>query len=96
MVPGLWSVTESGLAFAFGLALPTDARKISVFKGLRPHITSKVGIMTVLGARASVKGGEGGEMIRNLFREGVLEGAVLPPWGTGQPGGYPLLVGLQP
>ena len=56
---GLWSVTESGLAFAFGLALPIDARKSSVFKGLRPHITSKVGTMKALGSKSlRVKGGE--------------------------------------
>lgn len=59
MCLGLWSVTESGLAFAFGLALPVDARKISVFKGLRPHITSKVGTMKALGSKSlRVKGGE--------------------------------------
>lgn len=61
---------ESGLEVAFGLDLPTGARKISNFKALRPQVTSKWGTMKALGSKSL--GVKGGEKIRNLFRKGVL------------------------
>ena len=90
-------VAESGLELAFGLDLPMGTRKISDFKGLRPQVTSKWGTMKALGSKSLVvKGGEKGRDDQESVREGGSEGYKPFPWGSGQPGSYPLPVPFQP
>lgn len=89
-------VTKSGLELAFGLDLPMGARKTPSFKGWRPQVTSKLGTVNALGSKSlSVKGGEKGRDDQESVQEGGSKGYKLFPWGSGQPGGFPLPA-LQP